>query len=161
MLCPLLAALLAWLWGRALALRVMIAVVLVLFLRNKLVYDYYTIRELSADGLGYASRAWRSSATIREVIAMDPGVIYTNDTAAIYLLADRPSYWVPWALPDYDPASADRIEAEMLNVLLERDGVVVLFGGGDLPAGWSGAGLMTEVQTDDGVILLPESGEPG
>jgi hypothetical protein len=153
---------LGWLWRRrSVALRVVVGLLLLVLLRNKLVYDYYTIRELSADGLGYASRAWRSSATIREVIAMDPGVIYTNDTAAIYLLADRPSYWVPWALPDYDPASADRIEAQMLEVLLERNGVVVLFGGGDLPAGWSGAGLRTEVQTDDGVILLPESGEPG
>ncbi|MBM3121012.1 MAG: phospholipid carrier-dependent glycosyltransferase [Chloroflexi bacterium] len=161
MLCPLLAALLAWLWGRGLALRVMIVVVLVLFLRNKLVYDYWTIRELSADGLGYASRAWRSSPTIEEVVAMDPGVIYTNETAAIYLLANRPSYWVPWALPGYDPGSADRIEAEMLEVLLEHNGVVVLFGDGDLPPGWSGAGLRTAVQTDDGVILSPDSGEPG
>jgi len=153
---------LGWAWGRRSAvLRVIVGLLLLALLRNKLVYDYYTIRELGADGLGYASRAWRSSATIQEVVAMDPGVIYTNDTAAIYLLANRSSYWVPWALPGYDPASADRTEAEMLGVLLEQDGVVVLFGDGDLPAGWSGAGLGTEVQTDDGVILSPKSGAPG
>lgn len=91
MLWPLLAAGLAWLWGRNLAPRVVIAVVLAIFLRNQLVYDCWTIRELSAGGLGYASRAWQFSATIRQVRTLDPDVIYTNDIAAIYLLADRPS----------------------------------------------------------------------
>ena len=151
---------LAWARGR-IAGKLAVGLLLLLLVRNKTVDMYWTLRGLGADGIGYSSRAWRSSATIQEVVAMDPGVIYTNDTAAIYLLADRPSYWVPWALPGYDPGSADRIEAEMLEVLLERDGVVVLFGDSDLPPGWSGAGLRTEVQTDDGVILSPTSGEPG
>jgi len=116
---------------------------------------------LAADGLGYASRSWQTSDTIRSTLERDSGVIYTNDTAAIYLLAHRTSYLVPWALPGYDPASAAKIEAEMLEVLVERDGIVVLFGGGDLPADWSGEGLETAVKTDDGVILSPKSGEPG
>lgn len=151
---------LAWSRGR-IAGKLAVGLLLLLLVRNKTVYTYWTLRELGTDGLGYSSQAWRSSPTIEEVVAMDPGVIYTNDTAAIYLLANRPSYWVPWALPGYDPGSADRIEAEMLEVLLEYDGVVVLFGDSDLPPGWSGTGLRAVVQADDGVVLSPDSGEPG
>ena len=138
---------------------VIVGLLILLLVRNKLVYDYWTIRDLGADGLGYAGRAWRSSATIRAVVGMNPGVIYTNDTAAIYLLADRHSYVVPWALPDYDPDSAARIEDQMRDVLLDRNGAVVLFGTGDLPVGWSHETLQVDVQTDDGVIMLPTLAE--
>jgi len=152
---------LAWLWGkRSAALKVGVVLLVVLFLRNKAMFEYWAIRG-SMGGLGYASPTWRASATIREIIAMDPGVIYTNDTAAMYLLANRSSYWVPWALPGYDPALAAQAEVKMNAVLLKQDGAVVLFGNSDLPVGWSGASLKVKVQTDDGVILLPESGEPG
>lgn len=101
---------LAWSRGR-LAGKLAVGLLLLLLVRNKTVDTYWTLRGLGADGIGYSSRAWRSSPTIEEVVAMDPGVIYTNDTAAIYLLANRPSYWVPWALPGYDPGSADRIRS--------------------------------------------------
>ena len=151
---------LAWVWKRrSPVLRVGVGLLLILLVRHKLGYEYWTIRELGADGLGYAGRAWRSSATIRAVVEMNPGVIYTNDIAAIYLLADRLSYVVPWALPNYDPDSVARVEDHMRDVLLERDGAVVLFGAGDLPVGWSRARLVVGVQADDGVILLPTLAE--
>ena len=146
---------LAWSWSRKqLALRVVIGLLVLVLVRNKLVYDYWTIRELSADGLGYASRAWQSSATIQHVRTLDPDVIYTNDIAAIYLLADQPSYVVPWALPDYDPGSAAEAEAALHRTLVEQGGALVLFGNGTLPEGWSGEPFKTAFHADDGVILL-------
>jgi hypothetical protein len=99
-------AALAWLWARKLlALPTIVILLALLLVRNKVVYDYWTVRELRTDGLGYASNAWQSSETMRNVVELAPDVIYTNDIAAIYLLANRPSYVVPWALPDYNPAT--------------------------------------------------------
>jgi hypothetical protein len=153
---------LAWLWSRRqIALRAVVGILILLLMRNKLVYDYWTIRELSADGLGFASRAWQSSATIRQIESLGPGVIYTNDIAAIYLLADRPSYLVPWTLPDYDPDTAQEAEAELERALVERDGVVVLFGSGLLPEGWSGVPFRVAHESADGVILLAAEGGSG
>ncbi len=146
---------LAWLWRRKrLALQVVAGLLILLLVRNKLVYEYWTIRELSADGLGYASRAWQSSATVQEITALDPAVIYTNDIAAVYLLAGRPSYVVPWALPDYNPDLAAEAEAALHSLLVERGGAVVLFGDGQLPKGWTGDAFEPAPRTADGVILL-------
>ncbi len=157
-----LVACLAWLWSRRrFMLRIVVGLLILLLVRNKLVYDYWTIRDLSADGLGYASRAWQSSATIRQVESLEPGVIYTNDIAAVYLLADRPSYLVPWTLPDYDPSAAHEVEAELQRSLVERDGAVVLFGSGSLPEGWSGIPFRMAHNLDDGVILLAAEGRSG
>jgi Dolichyl-phosphate-mannose-protein mannosyltransferase len=151
-----LVAALSWVWSHGrLAGKVAVALLLVLLVRNKLVYAYWTLRELGSDGLGYSSRAWLASETIEKAVALDPGVIYTNDTAAIYLLAGRPSYVVPWGLPDYDPEASAQLEAEMMAVMTEKQGALVLFGSGDLPAGWSGSHLRVWAQADDGVILLP------
>jgi hypothetical protein len=153
---------LAWLWSRRqIALRVVVGLLIMLLVRNKLVYDYWTIRELSADGLGYASRAWQSSGTIRQLESLNPGVIYTNDIAAIYLLAGRPSYLVPWALSDYDPNAAVEVEAELQRALVERDGALVFFGPGSLPEGWSGIPFRMAHNSGDGVILLATEGGSG
>ncbi len=155
-----LVAALGWGWSHGrLAGKIAVGLLLVLLVRNKLVYTYWTLRELRADGLGYSSSAWRTSETIEKAVALDPGVIYTNDTAAVYLLANRPSYVVPWGLPDYDPGVSAQLEAEMMAVLIEKEGALVLFGSGDLPAGWSGSRLKVWAQADDGVILSPVGSE--
>jgi hypothetical protein len=149
-------AILGWAWSRGrLPGKLAVTLLLILLVRNKLVYTYWTLRELSADGLGYSSHAWRTSGTIENTIALDPAVIYTNDTAAIYLLAHRLSYVVPWALPGYNPATAEQAEAELVDALLGRDGAVVLFGAGGLPAGWSAERWRADAQGQDGVILSP------
>lgn len=153
---------LAWLWSRRqIAVRVVVGLLIMLLVRNKLVYDYWTIRELSADGLGYASRAWQSSATVRQLESLNPDVIYTNDIAAVYLLAGRPSYLVPWALSDYDPNAAVEVEAELQRALVERDGALVLFGPGSLPEGWTGIPFRMAHNSGDGVILLATEGGSG
>jgi len=151
-----LVAAMGWIWSHGrLVGRLAVGLLLTLLVRNKLVYTYWTLRELSADGLGYSSRSWQSSETIENAIALDPAVIYTNDTAAIYLLADRPSYVVPWELPEYDPAAAGQAEAGLIDALLVQDAAVVLFGSGDLPAGWSPERWRVDARGQDGVILSP------
>lgn len=153
---------LAWLWRRKrLALQVSVGLLILLLVRNKLVYTYWTIRELSADGLGYSSRAWQTSPTLEHLRGIDPGVIYTNDIAAVYLLAGRPSYLVPWALPDYNPGLAAEAEAALLAQLVERGGAMVLFGEGLLPEGWNVEAFEPASRSADGVILLAVGGRSG
>jgi hypothetical protein len=150
---------LTWLWRRKrLVLQVVVGLLILLLVRNKLVYEYWTIRELSADGLGFASRAWQSSATVRDLAALDPEVIYTNNIAAVYLLAGRPSYLVPWALADYNPDLAAETEAALHAQLVERGGAMVLFGEGLLPAGWNAQAFEPAARSADGVILLAVGG---
>lgn len=150
---------LAWLWGkRRVALRVGIALLVLLLLLDKTMYEYWTIRG-SIRGLGYTSPAWRTSATIREVIAMDPDAIYTNDTAAVYLLAGRPAYLIPSTLYGNDPVALAAAEQAMLTVLKNRRDAVVVFGTEALPGNLLGEGLVVAAQLDDGVILVSGAGD--
>jgi len=145
---------LAWLWGkRSTALKVGVVLLVGLFLRNKAMYEYWAIRG-SMGGLGYASPAWRASETIREIIAMDPDVIYTNNTGAVYLLAGRPAYLVPSALYGSDAVALAAAEQVMLTTLREREGVVVVFGSDATPDGLPSDGLVEAAQFEDGVILV-------
>lgn len=145
---------LAWLWGRRrAAFRVGIALLVLLLLLDKTMYEYWTIRG-SIRGLGYASPAWRTSATIREVIAMDPDVIYTNDTAAVYLLAGRPAYLIPSTLYGNNPVALAAAEQAMQAVLQDRRGAVVVFGSEALAGDLLREGLVVVAQLDDGVILV-------
>jgi hypothetical protein len=147
---------LAWLWGRRrVAFRMGIALLVLLLLLDKTINEYWTIRG-SIRGLGYANPGWRTSATIREVIALDPDVIYTNDTAAIYLLAGRPSYLIPSALYGDDPVALAVAEQDMQTVLRDQRGAVVMFSSEDLPRELPSEGLTVAAQLEDGEILVAD-----
>jgi hypothetical protein len=85
-------------------------------------------------------------------------MIYTNNIAAVYLLAGRPSYLVPWALSDYNPDLAAEAEAALHAQLVERGGAMVLFGEGLLPEGWNVEAFEPVSRSADGVILLAVGG---
>jgi len=85
-------------------------------------------------------------------------VIYTNNIAAVYLLAGRPSYLVPWALADYNPDLAAETEAALHAQLVERGGAMVRCGEGLRPAGWNAQAFEPAVRSADGVILLAVGG---
>jgi hypothetical protein len=54
------------------------------------------LAQTNADGLWYASRAWRQSRVIALVDALPPGVqLYSNATDAIYALTGRPGFPLP------------------------------------------------------------------
>jgi hypothetical protein len=94
------------------------------------------VLELSQDGQGYASRAWRASPTMDWVRRAPVVPIYTNDLAAIFFLTRRTAGFIPVA---YNPATgqarADYPDwlASMRTTLAQDHGILVLFGGDPLP----------------------------
>jgi hypothetical protein len=65
----------------------------------------YTIRshtvvtELLEDAQGYSGSQWRSSQTITAVQRLPQVPLYSNRPGALYLLADRQSYTIPYLIP--------------------------------------------------------------
>jgi hypothetical protein len=114
-------------------LRAAVVLLCVVLVRNKLVYAYWIVHNLQEDGQRYASAAWRESPTIAAVESLSPSIIYTDDIAAIYLLANRFSYSIPRrldavsnaCLPGYPQAlhrMRDRIASgEAVLVLFQPD----------------------------------------
>ena len=75
----------------------LITIGLVVFLfRNKAVYSYWVVRDIhGGEGRFYTSRGWRNSPVIAELEAYPDHLIYTDDIAAVYLLAGRYSSLIP------------------------------------------------------------------
>ncbi|MFA9404097.1 MAG: hypothetical protein ACERKY_13655, partial [Anaerolineales bacterium] len=75
----------------------LITIGLVVFLfRNKAVYSYWVVRDIhGGEGRFYTSRGWRNSPVIAELAAYPDHLIYTDDIAAVYLLAGRYSSLIP------------------------------------------------------------------
>jgi hypothetical protein len=86
-------------------LRGAVVLLCVVLVRNKLVYSYWIVHNLQQDGQRYASSAWRESPTVAAVESLSPSIIYTDDIAAIYLLANRFSYSIPRRLDAVTNAS--------------------------------------------------------
>ena len=75
----------------------LITIGLVVFLfRNKAVYTYWIVRDIhGGEGRFYTSRGWRNSPVIAELASYPDHLIYTDDIAAMYLLAGRYSSLIP------------------------------------------------------------------
>jgi hypothetical protein len=90
------------------------------------------------DGQGYASRAWKGSATISRVRNVPPGVpIYSNGYDAIYYLTQRPAIYVPEKVKHSTGLVNENYDTEvdsMGKALKERGGRLVYFN--TLPERW-------------------------
>jgi hypothetical protein len=87
-------ALLTWLWSfRRVWLRALVVFACAVFLRNKVVYTANVLDDLMTRGKGYASSSWRESPTIAVLKQLSPDLVYTDDIAAVYLLANRSVTW--------------------------------------------------------------------
>ncbi len=96
--------------------------------------------ELQQDGVGFSSRAWQQSPLVNVVGLIPPDrPIYTNEVEALFLLAGRTAYRLPFGCVGDDPllepqARADCRDPEyvewvrrMRARLAEEQGVIALF----------------------------------
>ncbi len=149
------------LWcSRSWLLRAMVVAAVFLLIRNKAVYAYWVVHGLQQDGQRYASTAWRNSSTIAALKDLDPPLIYTDDIAAVYLLAERYSYNIPRRLDaisgEYLPTYPSDL-ATMHERLSQQGGVLVLFDPVHIPEDMAPledltAGLCLSQALADGVI---------
>lgn len=92
---------------RAALFDVLLALTIAAGLVGWIIISQDTILGLHRTGLGYTSRAWRESETMRAVASLPPDLtLVSNETAAILLYTDRSAYEIPGLKAgDPDPLS--------------------------------------------------------
>ncbi len=116
----------------------LVTIGLVVFLfRNKAVYSYWVVRDIhGGEGRFYTSRGWRNSPVIAELEAYPDRIIYTDDIAAVYLLAGRYSSLIPIRIDlSTGTPNEDYLQtlASVRNTVSSGDGIIVLFSPYSLP----------------------------
>jgi hypothetical protein len=162
---PVLLIILVWflflLWKtEKLIIKVLIVVLIVFLIRNKAVYSYWISRGLDGDGQRYSSRAWQSSETIEKLAELNPKMVYTDDIAAVYILADMKPILIPLRLSPatrFEKSNVSEALSNMKNNINENGGVLVLFSPSNIAEEFVSlddltAGLVPIVTTQDGVI---------
>ncbi len=107
-----------------------------------------TAEGLRADGQGYAASRWRDSETGKRLMELDPPLIFTNDTTAVYFVAGLPSTSIPTRGGVEDLIS-------MRRALATEGSVLVVFGSLSaefMPLGQLTGGLTPEEDLSDGRI---------
>jgi len=168
---PLLLALfvmtLKWIWEvRWVWLRAVIVIAYLMLLRNKAVYNYYVVDGLINRGQGYTSNDWQESETIKKLNELSPDLVYTDDIAAVYLLANTNVYLVPVKLDLVrgSPRSDFESNLRLMHERIERQqAFLVLFEPDSLLPEMASLdslvdGLDPIAVLDDGVIYGPAGG---
>ena len=122
---------LAWMWRRPqrifqAAAVILTAAVLVIFMEDSL----DTGRELHSAGQGFAAGKWRNSETMEAVRQLPEIKMFTNKQTALYLLAGRPSYVIPWRFePEAETPTRDYLMGveNYRQQVLQKEAVVVIF----------------------------------
>ena len=87
-----------------------------------------------AEGLGYASVAWRSSVVMERIRALPPDTpIYTSGWEVVHFLTGREPVSLPWKVNKFSLAKEPNYEAEMaaMGAVLEQGGVLAFIRGLD------------------------------
>lgn len=121
---------LAWLNNRPHIIEKVTSVILILALLGTFIKDGIDIsKTLHSTGQGYASGRWRNSETIEAVKDLPQIKIFSNKITALYILADRPGYVIPWRFtqPGEPDPTYDQGVKEYQNQVMNREAVVVIF----------------------------------
>jgi|SRR5271157_1162237 len=125
-----------WFWKK----RREIAIVLALFMVGVSIYNQiFTVQDLSKGGQGFASFVWYDSKAMAYLRTIPRVVmIYTNETGAVYLYTNRPTYSLP---NRFDPVTAqvrsgyEQGVALMHQQILQGKAVLAIFAGGEQSSG--------------------------
>ena len=125
-----------WLWKK----RRESAIVLALLVIGISIYNQIvTVQDLSKGGQGFASFVWYDSKAMAYLRTLPPTVmIYTNETGAVYLYTNRPTYSLP---NRFDPVTAQARSgyqqgvAVMHQQILQGKAVLALFTSGEQSSG--------------------------
>lgn len=82
--------------------------------------------ELLQDGQGYSSASWRSSETIQAAANLPAVPLYSNQTAALYLLASRPAYFIPLSIPEAQDSYGRDLQT-FRETMMRQGAMLVLF----------------------------------
>ncbi len=122
------------------------------------------VHDLQRDGQGFASSEWRESETLHGLEEFNGVLLYSNKPTAIYILLDRPAYYLPSPInpATHQPRENYREDLEAIKTqVLNGRAAMVIFGYRDLLAvpeekPWVEElihGLPVAREYEDGVIL--------
>jgi len=121
---------LAWLWERLGISGRVASIALALGMLLSFVSDSVgTVNMLHQAGQGYASGRWRNSETIEAVKSLPQVKVFSNKITALYILADRPGYIIPWRFtgPSEPDPSYEAGVKEYQKQVMNGEAVVVIF----------------------------------
>jgi len=105
-----------------------------------------TVQDLSKGGQGFASFIWYDSKQMAYLRTLPrTTMIYTNETGAVYLYTNRPTYSLP---NRFDPVTAqvrsgyEQGVAQMQQQILQGKAVLAIFAGGEQSSGADAALLV-------------------
>ncbi|MGA7192595.1 MAG: phospholipid carrier-dependent glycosyltransferase [Anaerolineales bacterium] len=132
-----------WLWQK----RREAAILLALFFIGISIYNQIaTVQDLSKGGQGFASFDWYDSKAIAYLRTIPRALmIYTNETGAVYLYTNRPTYSLP---NRFDPVTAqvrsgyEQGVALMHQQILNKKAVLAIFASGEQSSGPDAAFLV-------------------
>jgi 4-amino-4-deoxy-L-arabinose transferase-like glycosyltransferase len=97
---------------------------MVLLTSSYTIRSYSVISELLQDGQGYSSNYWMTSETISSIRNLNSVPLISNHPAAIYLLADKPAYTIPYLIPGR--VDEYTYELEEMRDKMKQDGVLLV-----------------------------------
>jgi Dolichyl-phosphate-mannose-protein mannosyltransferase len=135
-----------WLWKK----RRELAIVLALLAIGISIYNQITtVQDLSKGGQGFASFDWYDSKQMAYLRTIPRTVmIYTNETGAVYLYTNRPTYSLP---NRFDPVTAqprtgyEEGVALMHQQILDKQAVLAIFASGEQSSGPDAAFLAQDL----------------
>ncbi len=149
---------------RSWVLHIGLVLVIILFIRQKFAWAKGYLTQARFNGLGYASLAWKSSETIQALREMDTDIIYTDNVAAVYILADRRAYNIPleFKIQTAEIDFTGETPQEFRMRMESEDAVLVLVGGiSGMPGGYGNddisEGLTQIAKYNDGLIYAHPS----
>jgi hypothetical protein len=149
------------LWkSRKLWLRAIIVIACMLLIRNKSLYTYSVVDDFRNRIPGYTSQRWLQSETIERLKMLDIDVIYTDDIAAIYLLATQDVHLIPQRQDAFEEAVRADYQRELYTMrsqIYQEKAFLVLFEPEALPPGSAPFkelinGLQPVAILEDGII---------
>jgi len=146
-----------WLWKKRRELVIVLALLVIgMSIYNQIV----TVQELSKGGQGFASFVWYDSKAMAYLRTLPrTAIIYTNETGAVYLYTNRPTYSLP---NRFDPVTAqvrsgyEQGVALIHQQILQGKAVLALFTGGEQSSGPDAAfliqGLYPASKSGSGIV---------
>lgn len=107
------------------ALRSGVVFLALLFIVSYTIRGFAVVTELLQDAQGYSASEWQSSELIAAVKGLPQQPLYSNQSGALYLLAGRPAYTIPYHFSDDDGFDSEL--GDIRNNMMHKGAFIVLF----------------------------------
>lgn len=115
---------------KGLVVQIIPVVILLVILGFSISEGLTEVKQLSKDGLGYASQGVRLSPTIQYIKELPPILIYTNKSYMVYIVAGRPAYLAPGPTDPVTQAPRENYQQDLEDMraaIREKKAILIFF----------------------------------